>query len=73
MYLARPLKLNEKERQQLTLPVPRTSVELSAALMNLFMRTREISTPGVLEKPGFDAWPPAITANGDRFKPITLI
>ena len=46
---------------------------MSAALMKLFIRTREINTPGVLEKPGFDAWPPAITANGDRFEPIILI
>lgn len=57
----------------LTFPVPRIIEEWSAAGVKVFIRTSEIKTPGVLENPGFDAWPPAITAKGDRVEPMTLI
>ena len=33
----------------------------------------EISTPGVLENPGFEAWPPDLTANGVLVEPIIFI
>ena len=36
-------------------------------------RTSEISIAVVLEKPWFDAWPPAIMAKGDLVEPITRI
>lgn len=36
-------------------------------------RVKAIITPGVLENPGFEAWPPDLTAKGVGVEPIIFI
>lgn len=53
----------------LTFPIPRTTDVLSADGVIVVRRFRLIKTPGVLENPGFEAWPPDLTAKGVLIEP----
>lgn len=51
----------------LTFPKPISTVDLSEDSTVWSSRVKEMCTPVVLEKPGFDACPPLFTAQGARW------